>query len=527
MKSIQISKNNITASGQRVLEGQVLSVGTQIPLRDATFLVNSRQAKEVVIQKRPQQRAYKAAANKDILADFKPSQTSANEEIYPALSILRNRARELLRDDPYAVEYINKSVTNIVGEHGILLQGKVPNRSRTGRSKDPLDKRVNALIEEKHTEWGDRDTASVCGAYSWRGIQEATVRAESGDGELFIRMIDNFPNKHRFSLQVIESDFCDHELNTKLTNGNSVVMGIEIDQWRRPVRYWFHTNHPGDTFFIRFNGKKYVSFPAEDILHIFKTLRPGQLRGVTHFAPVMITSKMLNAYQEAELVAARMEAAQPFWIEQETPEGWKEDDQLSDGSLINEIQAGITNILAPGQHIKSPELTRPGTMYPSFIKANLRATATGLGVAYNGLANDLEGVNFSSMRSGLLQERDNWKVRQQFLIERLCKPVYKRWLKMALRTELQMLSASRFDDYLKVKFQPRGFPWVDPSKDVQAAVLAYENNMTTLTDILAEKGTSLDHVITTKAAEVAKIEAAGLTVKEVISGGSQEENGDG
>jgi capsid protein len=39
-------------------------------------------------------------------------------------------------------------------------------------------------------------------------------------------------------------------------------------------------------------------------------------------------------------------------------------------------------------------------------------------------------------------------------------------------------------------WHPRGFPWVDPLKDMQASLLAVQNGFKTQTDIMAETATT-------------------------------------
>ncbi|MBK7121299.1 MAG: phage portal protein [Comamonadaceae bacterium] len=66
------------------------------------------------------------------------------------------------------------------------------------------------------------------------------------------------------------------------------------------------------------------------------------------------------------------------------------------------------------------------------MKTRLRSIASGMGVTYHGLANDLEGVNFSSIRSGTLEERDAWMVLQDWFAEAFLRPVFGEWLSWSL-----------------------------------------------------------------------------------------------
>ena len=52
-------------------------------------------------------RNYAAANQGRLFEDFKASNRSADTELRPALTTLRNRARDLSRNDPYARRFLN------------------------------------------------------------------------------------------------------------------------------------------------------------------------------------------------------------------------------------------------------------------------------------------------------------------------------------------------------------------------------------------------------------------------------------
>jgi capsid protein len=65
--------------------------------------------------------------------------------------------------------------------------------------------------------------------------------------------------------------------------------------------------------------------------------------------------------------------------------------------------------LPPGQEIQMYDPTFPTQNYGDFVVAVLRALARGLKVSYLTLTGDLRQANYSSMRAGLLPERDHWR----------------------------------------------------------------------------------------------------------------------
>ena len=72
-------------------------------------------------------RNYAAANQGRLFEDFKASNRSADTELRPALTTLRNRARDLSRNDPYARRFLNLMRVNVVGDYGLSLQVKARN----------------------------------------------------------------------------------------------------------------------------------------------------------------------------------------------------------------------------------------------------------------------------------------------------------------------------------------------------------------------------------------------------------------
>jgi lambda family phage portal protein len=165
----------------------------------------------------------------------------------------------------------------------------------------------------------------------------------------------------------------------------------------------------------------------------------------------------------------------------------------ADPGTFGELPAGVT--FAPF----SPEY--PTAMFADFVKSNLRGIASGLGVAYHSLANDLEGVSFSSIRSGTLEERDEWMVLQRWFIESFHERLYPEWLRHALGFGLVVFDsgkaapASVFDKFSAHAFRGRRWQWVDPLRDVQASIAAIGANLKAPQDVANEMGEDYEDVL--------------------------------
>ena len=86
-------------------------------------------------------RNYAAARVGRLFGDFNQSGNSADSELRFTLEVMRNRSRELVRDNEFARRYMNLLKTNVVGEHGFHLQVKARNDDGS------LDATGNAVVE--------------------------------------------------------------------------------------------------------------------------------------------------------------------------------------------------------------------------------------------------------------------------------------------------------------------------------------------------------------------------------------------
>lgn len=444
--------------------------------------------------------AYSGAAfNRMTASDWRfAGLRSVNHEIRFSQKELRSRARDLARNDPYAVRFVSLCKENIIGPHGVQLQAQV-----RGLGGQP-DRGINRTIEDAWWRWQRQWNASADRRLSWVAQCQLAVGHLVTDGEALIRMLPGFGNEFGFSTQVFDPDQLDVDFNRPRGRGeNEIRMGIELDEWGGAVAYHLWDRHPYDP-----NGwdRQRIKVPASQMIHLFVVERAGQVRGVTRFAPIIITAKQLSEYQVSHLMAARagtskmgfftrkaeLEDDPDLLEEDETDE---DDAERTDAPFNMEIDPLSFTELPEGLSFQGWDPQYPVQTYPDFVKSMLRTMATGWLVSYNTLANDLEGVNYSSIRAGLITERDVWMMMQTLFIETVCEPIYPEWMKWALTTGALRLPSVRADDWLEHAWRPRGWKWVDPLKDVAAAKEAIALGLGSRTEYLAEQGKDLEETL--------------------------------
>lgn len=453
-------------------------------------------------------RNYSGAKNTNLTADWLTTGLVADELLRWQLPKLRERCRDLQRNNDYMKNFLRKLKVNVIGPNGIQMQSKA--RLKNGE----LDKRANELIEKAWRRWIKKQNASVCGTLSLKDIANAAIESVARDGEVLIRKIKGYDNPFGFALQIIEADHLDTLHNENLQNGNTIRLGIEKNQWGKPIAYWLWSKHPGDSGALITQAQKRIRIPAEEIIHIFLKERPTQSRGVPWAHTAIIRLRQLGAYEEAAVVNARIGASKMQTIIMGEGQEYTGDATDPYGNKIDEVEPGIREVMPAGTTLHDFQPAYPSGDFGPFNKAMLRGISSGIGCSYNSIANDLEGVNFSSLRSGLLEERDSWKVVQTWFIETFIDGFTLDWADMAILSRqlpLSYFDLQRIINEDTPKWQGRRWEWVDPEKDINARITELKAGLTTRTRIAAEKGEDFEEILEELAEEQKMIDAAGLT----------------
>jgi lambda family phage portal protein len=357
-------------------------------------------------------RSYAGAVFNRLVAGWITASTSMDAEVKSSLRNLRNRSRQLGRDNDYVKGFFREVQNNIVGE-GIPFQAQV--KMKRGIK---LDDGINSEIEDAWTEWANKSSCHTAGVLAFQDIERLAIRSTAESGEIFVRMIrQKFGNsKIPFALEIIEADLLDELELAQSATGNEVRMGVEVDKWMRPVAYWFRQRHPGDYPFINGGapGTDRIRIPAEEIIPLQIIERPVQTRSVPWLASAIMRLHQVGGYEEAEVIAARAAASLMGFVE--SPEGEIQSDGVEDGEKITDFQPGVFKYLGPGEKVSIPDMHRPSGQFEPFMRIMLRGVAAAAGVSYSTMSRDYSQSNFSSSRMDMLSERDNWRILQKWMI---------------------------------------------------------------------------------------------------------------
>ncbi len=427
-------------------------------------------------------RGFSAAELNRLTSGWVGTHASKNQQIEQGSVLIRRRARQLSNDNDYVRRYLSMVKANVVGTNGIVMQSKI--KTTNGKPDEAAIK----LIERRWREWVKWGNCTIDGHLSWVDVQNMVMETVARDGEMLMLMLPDRASRS-LRLQPIDID----RLETEHTDYNrNIRMSIEYNDRRQPIAYWILTKHPADQHgYIRSERKRY---PADMVIHAYRAEHPEQERGIIWMASSMTRLNMLGGFEEAALVNARIGASKMGFFTSPDGEGYSGDATVN-GQMISEAEPGHFEQLPDGVAFTPFDPQYPSNEFQPFMKTVLRGIASGLNVSYNGLASDLEGVNFSSIRSGVIDERDQWRSNQRWLIDSVMQRVFSKWLDTELLFGgLGGYDVRDFDRLNAVTWQPRGWAWVDPQKDINASILAIDNGLKTRADVIAESGKDIDEV---------------------------------
>ena len=451
-------------------------------------------------------RMYESARPSRLTAGWQASTTSADAEINASLTSLRGRARSLGRDSAYAKRARGIVVNNVIGT-GMGLQAQVRN------SRGELHKRANDGIEYAWECWARAENCHTGGALSFADLERLLMAEVFEAGEVFVRMHMRAFGEMGvpFALEVIESERVPHEFQQYATSANT-RMGIEVDEFFRPVSYWVREQHPNDVGLSLVGSERVFRVPAEQMIHLRVIDRWPQTRAVPWVHAAAKTLNDMNGYSDAEITAAR--GAANYMAHQETSDLDDPDVELQeDGTYQTELSPGIIT-RGPGKmDFFAPN--RPNSAFDPFMRSMLRQVAAAMDVSYESLSRDYSQSNYSSSRLALLDDRDVWRVMQMWFIRSFRDIVHRRWLPQALLADgVEGVTLAEYasapDKFEAVKFRPRGWGWVDPTKEVEAYKAAVRSGFMTLQDVISTSGSDIEDVMEQRNREVKMAEESGL-----------------
>ena len=304
------------------------------------------------------------------LRGWQPPLENINSLVASGGPRLLARSRELVVTNGYAANACEAFASNLVGD-GIKPSSLIG---------DPT---LRDQVQRLWLAWTDE--ADADGLTDFYGLQAMVAREMFVAGECFVRLRPRRAEDGLLvpmQLQLLQSEMLPFEKTETAPNGNRIRCGIEFDAIGRRVAYHFRRRHPGDSTDQGAVIPETVRVPAADVLHIYRPIDAGQIRGLPHIAPAMVRLFLLDQYDDAELDRKKTAAMFAGFITKTAPEEpmMGETQADLDGAAIASLEPGTMQVLLPGEDVKFSSPADVGGGYEAFQYRTLLSVAASLGL---------------------------------------------------------------------------------------------------------------------------------------------------
>ncbi|GLK54344.1 lambda family phage portal protein [Methylopila capsulata] len=391
-----------------------------------------------------------------------------NPEVGAAAHMVRARARYLTRNNQWLANAVANWTTSLVGS-GIR----------------PTSARPEALAA--FDTWAL--DADADGRTDFWGLQSVIARALVEDGESFVLLR---AEDEGFRALVIPAEQVDESATRDLDGGGYLVQGVEFDASGARVAYHVLPHRPTQMFA---SYAPPVRIDAADVLHVMAPIAPGQVRGVSWLAPIILPANELDQLTDALLVSTKIAAMHAGFLVDQNGAGEPFDGDPNDISL----EPGVVRRLPAGFDIKfsGPQQVQQTA---EFVKHSLRGLAAGLGLPTHMLDGDLSGANYSSLRAGLIPFRARVEqIQYGCFTPQLLRPL---WARVQLLTGVPDAVA---------EWLPPAWAQVDPQKAIEADVAEINAGLASRRQKVAARGWPVEELDAEIAADREREAGLGLT----------------
>jgi len=432
------------------------------------------------------------------MALWMPGNQSVNAMIAGSGETLVNRSRDIVRRNAWASEIKEEWVANAVGD-GILPE-----------FLHQADN-VRRILEEGWKRFADECDAE--GRLDIYGLQSLACGEMIEGAESITRIRPRRPEDRLIApiqLQMLQSEFLPLNETMDAPNGNPIRMGIEFNRYvpSRREAYHIYREHPGAGVTAReFNTGTTVRVPANAIVHAYRMIQAGQLRGEPWLSRALTRLYQFDQFVDATLGRQKLGAFMFGWVEtagepfEGTTTTTAGSNTAPEGTKFLAIEPETITKIDPGEKLeffKQPDIS---TQYEQFIAAQLREIFACAGMTLEQF--DVSKVNFSSIRQGALKFRRRCQQFQfQTLAFQFCSPILRAWMDAYVmfggaervadrlgvaRIDLADYAANR-REYQDVEWRMPRWDWVDPLKDVLAVIAEIRAGLKPLSAAIRERG---------------------------------------
>ena len=424
----------------------------------------------------------------------------AEDDIDVHGALLRKRARDLYAGGGLARSGPNTLTTNVVG-WGIKPKPKIDSEF-LNLSDDARDEWERNTLREFQL-WAESPMCDAERQQNFYGLQELAFLSMLVSGDCFglFGMKENKRTPYQTTIRILEADRIGtpesngESLVTELDGGGRIVDGVELDKEGAVVRYYIASRHP-----LAESNSTELEYTAIDafgkdtgypnILHIMTHERPEQRRGVPFVAACIEYLKQFDRYLTAELAAQVVSSMLTAFIINDADgtsvgleDSVAEDEKVTDNDLNLELRPGAIYDLPPGKKIETVNPLRQNTAFEGFVSTFETLIGSGQNIPKEVLIHKYDS-NYTASRSALLDFWKTVRVYRSKFNQMFNQQVWEMWLSEAVA--IGRVEAPGFFDDPAIRRAWCGCMWngvtmghVDPKKEVEAAIMRINHNLST------------------------------------------------
>ena len=442
------------------------------------------EAPEIRVQKR-----YFSASERSRLTDWVASYGKMNYNLKSELVPIVLHARAFAVNNELVCGILENYRRNVIGPDGFILQSKSKRSAQIEAEWEDYNSRSGGYLTFDHRQSG-------------RDFDNLILRSIIVDGEAFIHREYDSNSKYGYRYELIDSLDIDPYYNEELPNGGRIVMGVELNAAGEEVAYWMREDRSVDFYF---SGSR-IRIPAENMIHVYRKLDPGQARGYSVLAPILKKINHLEAYEEAEIVHARAQSCVMGIWEKTGTAGDIMDETNANGEIASTLEPGSFKFAPEGYSPRFLQNSSPSANFANFWKNLTRTIANAIGLSYNKASGDYESVNYSSLREASLEDRATYEELQKFFIENWKDIQFRDFLRIGILTG-RYSPKTNFGH----RFFGRRFQWVDPLKEISALEKEFSLGLTDPITEIEKRGFDPDEIIERTRLWQEKCRKAGIT----------------
>lgn len=472
-----------------------------------------------------------ASRTRKIFSKWNPSKADAASDLDKGKPALRERSRDLEKNDPIAHSILHTKRQYVIGaglkpEPAVNHQVLGISAEEAEKINDQLLHVFNLFANNKKCDWTERKD------FYQKQAELYHTKNLNGDGLALLPYLKEKGFLFGTRIHSIEIDRLSNPKGEKERPGFRV--GIELDSRGRIKKIHVSKAHPGSGVKLKKGDWQAVTAKRKNgwpnfLLIANKNHRSEQITGVPDLTPVVAMLKQLGSYMDAELLAAQVASKFTVFIKSNAPDALSNlgpgQGQLQQPQSAApepdedepdlELGDGLVVQLGLNEDAVIADPNRPNPNLGPFVDKLTTYIASATGLPFELVVKHFN-ASYSASKAALLMFLNFLMVERAEFVREFCRPIYEMVIDEAVATGMINLPGYMADPvvrsaYLQCAWHGAPIGDLDETKAANAAVIRMNNNLTTKTQESRKLGNDWDQVSTRRAVEVQREKSTGIT----------------